>query len=735
MRLRHFALAVIALASFGTAAAADSGVETSALWADQIVHPSQAKFYALPKLPPNVEWFRLSVVTNDGANVHVCLRYGAPPVLPLYTNKKASHGHCSEGMNLTITEPQRTESGRYYALVFTDLGRFGSQGYVVDGGGGGSTFALVIAFPKPSENDYSVGKDTTPLGREVAIQPTGDKGQIYHTCFAVGAHTSAVVFHTHGQGDESQQYKVVVAPPGETIASSNYRIPSHTSKADPSQQEAVFTYIHPGRGRWCLAIQTSMALGIPLTTVARTLECPEGFTGKKCEAPVSDLFASRVGAADLNYQFLTVDGEVFEGITSKSEPIKYVRFHIDEEMVGGLLELELHCHHVDCHQLKMTPSHPLTSSELYSKQKSDDIEAKPGEHSVLFAASRFPRAGWWYVAIEADEGSALHYTLSVRIHCSGYCGGHGVCRLHKEQGLSVGLCDCKMNWAGDTCATELVSEWLMAVQVTILCLSTLAMLPAVRLALQRGLWAECAVFAATMFSQIIRHIMMGMQPRTVILELEGLSTMSIYLTLFTALWYTTGNEPVSGDAIYIIAFMVVFLLQTSGWHLGLFLIVVVVCLCHAFFTLYSKGDALTNVMSLFENPSALTSAVVLWLTGSLFWYLAKYNATYYWLFAFAQAGMFGSCYFFLKSQGEPSAAADGYSMVGSMGDTESPTSPLGTSISPTEGSKPSKKSSTKEEDKDPEKKEKATKKKGKKDKKAAEDAKPPSPTSVEMHFT
>ena len=37
------------------------------------------------------------------------------------------------------------------------------------------------------------------------------------------------------------------------------------------------------------------------------------------------------------------------------------------------------------------------------------------------------------MAIEADEGSALHYTLSVRIHCSGYCGGHGVCRLHKEQ--------------------------------------------------------------------------------------------------------------------------------------------------------------------------------------------------------------------------------------------------------------------------------------------------------------
>lgn len=121
MRLRHFALAVIALASFGTAAAADSGVETSALWADQIVHPSQvlhhlacktcflphtrvslglsaqpfsfftahgefpcadliavlafqAKFYALPKLPPNVEWFRLSVVTNDGANVRL-----APP--------------------------------------------------------------------------------------------------------------------------------------------------------------------------------------------------------------------------------------------------------------------------------------------------------------------------------------------------------------------------------------------------------------------------------------------------------------------------------------------------------------------------------------------------------------------------------------------------------------------------------------------------------------------------------
>ena len=125
--------------------------------------------------------------------------------------------------------------------------------------------------------------------------------------------------------------------------------------------------------------------------------------------------------------------------------------------------------HPDCHELKMIPSHTMNTG-FYGK--SDDADGV-GE-TELVASARFPPSGWWYatvinvstlscewggptdgridryVAIGTESGKAFHFKLAVRMYCSGWCSGHGVCREAQQEGFLIGMCHC----------TPQVCDWL-----------------------------------------------------------------------------------------------------------------------------------------------------------------------------------------------------------------------------------------------------------------------------------
>jgi len=95
-------------------------------------------------------------------------------------------------------------------------------------------------------------------------------------------------------------------------------------------------------------------------------------------------------------------------------------------MVGGLLELTLHCQHETCHNLRMTPSHPLSASGTYGK-KAEDLGG-----TVLVASTRFPVAGWWYASIESVDKQVYEFTLQARVFCSGFCNVAASARSKKR---------------------------------------------------------------------------------------------------------------------------------------------------------------------------------------------------------------------------------------------------------------------------------------------------------------
>ena len=244
---------------------------------------------------------------------------------------------------------------------------------------------------------------TIELAQPINIPPSSKDGEVFSACVLIEDFSAFLnIFVTYApqqsnlefHGDkpatyQPQSFQLIVTPPGETTITTPY-------KERSSSEGAQFSYVHPESGSWCASIFVDDPLAVPLELIASSAQCPRGFTGSECDSAVIDLFASRRSSDEMTVEFLTISGEALSGQTTSDKPTSYVRFHVDEEMVGGLLELTLHCHHTNCHDLAMTPSFPMTDSGDYGGN-SDDLGG-----TVLVAAARFPHYGWWCVSIESE---------------------------------------------------------------------------------------------------------------------------------------------------------------------------------------------------------------------------------------------------------------------------------------------------------------------------------------------
>ena len=110
------------------ASCGSQSVETSSLWTHLMVLPQQPQFFSLPQLPPSVDWFRVSIATASGygpnRHVELCLRFGAPPLLPLDSVSgipDRERHYCSAGDNFTLSIPRKGEPGRSTSLRFFAL--------------------------------------------------------------------------------------------------------------------------------------------------------------------------------------------------------------------------------------------------------------------------------------------------------------------------------------------------------------------------------------------------------------------------------------------------------------------------------------------------------------------------------------------------------------------------------------------------------------------------------------
>ena len=261
---RLLGLVCLGLAAVGLVSS-DVVIDSMQLWKQQTIASQQVKFYRLPEMPPDIEWFRVSIVTSGSPKlIHMCLRFGAPPILPVSVEEGhywyyQGH-HCSHGLNYTVGTPHRNEDGRYYAMVFTDLSRMGATQYIPSSDT--LKFELMLVFPSPPQVQNRGGKDNKiEVGEVVEVPYSYMTGDVYHGCVTLPEHLSLVVFRVqYGAGAQSEpsapeqnKFQLRVAPAGETMDSTAHRVPS-------SQEGASFSYIHPPEGRWCMGIFADAAL-------------------------------------------------------------------------------------------------------------------------------------------------------------------------------------------------------------------------------------------------------------------------------------------------------------------------------------------------------------------------------------------------------------------------------------------------------------------------------------------
>jgi len=396
-------------------------------------------------------------------------------------------------------------------------------------------------------------------------------------------------------------------------------------------------------------VQTGFALEVSLKLLVHEVSCPEGFTGEKCAAPVTDLFAKRRGDQELGFEFMSLSGKPFADVTSSIQPVRYVRFRVDDEMVGGLLELELHCHHSRCHRLKMTPSHLMTTSGLYGKTTSDHPVYDNGNQMsgiVLTAASRFPTAGWWYVAVEGLEGAELSYELHVRIKCAGDCHNDGVCRLQTEAGFVVGLCHCTHQYGGDNCNTSLYHLVILVVQIVALGVSPLAMGPVIRFCFAKGLVTEATIYLIYSLASIGRYGLSAWTVHMLDKNIVGVESSLLHMehvffhmAFFVTMWWFVswpmpasmrpGGEKVS--MLYFITMVSVQLLK-SGMALSVILGLGVLSWFACTMRLAQQGKSYRQLVTGFTenyNTEQLGLFVVLLCCSSLCWYLEGNNDTFF----------------------------------------------------------------------------------------------------------